>query len=33
MPAVELVTGYTGEAHIESADDGGGYASIVGPGN
>lgn len=30
---IELVTGYTGVVHITSDDDGGGYASIVGPGN
>lgn len=30
---IELVTGYTGGVHITSEDDGGGYASIVGPGN
>lgn len=29
---IELVTGYTGGVHITSEDDGGGYASIVGPG-
>ena len=29
---IELITGYSGTAHISSADDGGGYASIVGAG-